>query len=450
MAELTFQNMVKRNRRRLYCTSVYGKMTYAAMEKDARCWRKRLENDLFPGDVLAVPLAHFAQCPGLPWAVWSLNAVLMPLDPRLSGSMRKRIYEQIPLKKVLDTNDIPCGTGMGDSFDLNLDNENPALVILTSGSTGFPRPIVLSLRNLHSSAVGINRYFELKSGERWLHVLPDYHIGGFAVWMRCFLAGACVVHRDHIREGLPPRIQIMSLVVPQLEDLLNAYRPTRTLRAVLLGGSSVPPKLIDKGIKQGWPLYSSYGLTEMASTVAIQCHRQGDEPAEAGADILPERRLKIKKGRLWLKGPMLAMGYYRERRLIPLGDNSGWYATNDSASITDNRVTIHGRLDRVFISGGENVQPEIIEKTLLAVYGVQKAFIIPLTDSRYGAVVAAFIEGDGTVSGESLRREMSVKLPRYMQPAVYYRWPDLKQDGLKWQVNDFMDFLKSGKAEFLE
>src|SRR5919107_790833 len=150
--------------------------------------------------------------------------------------------------------------------------ERPATIIFTSGSTGVPKAALHTFGNHYHSALGSNANIALRPGDRWLHSLPLYHVGGLSILFRCLLAGATVALPE---PGLPLGEAIahsgathVSLVSTQLLRLLREEGFAGTeLRAILLGGGPMPASLVDEAHARGFPIHTSYGLTEMASQV---------------------------------------------------------------------------------------------------------------------------------------------------------------------------------------
>ncbi|WP_054683564.1 AMP-binding protein [Rhodothermus marinus] len=157
----------------------------------------------------------------------------------------------------------------------------------------MPKGVLHTISNHLYSARGVAVHLELHPGDRWLLVLPLYHVGGMGVVARCLLVGAEIV----IPERRAPLDRALvryapthaSLVHTQLWRLLRDTDgpPPRTLRAVLLGGSAIPEEVLQEGVVRGWPLHTSYGLTEMASTVTATPPGASPEVLRTSGRVLP-------------------------------------------------------------------------------------------------------------------------------------------------------------------
>jgi len=85
---------------------------------------------------------------------------------------------------------------------------------------------------------------------------------------------------------------------------------------------------------------------------------------------------------------------------------------------------VQGRKDNQFISGGENIQPEDIERTLIQQEGVQRAVVVPVPDAEFGQRPAAFVQVETHLAPAQLTRQLEASLPRFMIPVEFYAWPE--------------------------
>lgn len=218
-----------------------------------------------------------------------------------------------------------------------------------------------------------------------------------------------------------------SLVPTQLWRLLNGDAQV-SLKAVLLGGAAIPVELTEQAREKGIRSWCGYGLTEFASTV---CAKEADGEADVGQP-LPQRELKIVDGEVWLRGASMAAGYWRDGGLVPLVNEQGWFATRDRGELRNGRLTILGRLDNLFFSGGEGIQPEEVERVIMAHPQVRQAFIVPLDDAEFGQRPVAVVEGDERCDMAALAAWVENKLARFQQPVRWLALPEaLKTGGIK-------------------
>lgn len=174
----------------------------------------------------------------------------------------------------------------------------------------------------------------------------------------------------------------------------------------------MPKQLFDEGVQRGLPLHLSYGMTEMAATIAIA--KKG-EWGKVGLP-LPGRQLELRNGEIWVKGDSLFSGYWTGQGLHQPFDEQGWFQTGDLGEWSEGELRVIGRKDSRFFSGGENISPEEIEKALLSLPGIQQAIVVPREDPEFGHLPVAFIAPGPR---DSLREELQEHLPNYKIPREY-------------------------------
>jgi O-succinylbenzoic acid--CoA ligase len=268
--------------------------------------------------------------------------------------------------------------------------------------------------------------------------LPLYHIGGLAIVMRSALAGAAVaLLHDPVRDWTTRRITHGSLVATQLKRLLEATDgpPPPWLRGLLVGGGPVPSALLDEAHARGWPVHTTYGSTEMASQVTTTPMGASRETLATAGHVLPYRELMVRgTGELAVRGPTRCRAYLMpEGRMQPFGADD-WLGTGDVGHLdAEGRLHITGRVDHQFISGGENIQPETVERALEALPQVARAVVVPVPDAEFGARPVAFVEpAQGMAfSPGCYRAGLQGRLARFKHPDWYLRWPDDMPGGMK-------------------
>lgn len=148
----------------------------------------------------------------------------------------------------------------------------------TSGSEGSPKWVGLSRKALLTSARAVNSHLEAGPKDRWLMVLPGYHVGGFSILARCQESGASfdVVHEKwdphHFAEICREKQStLVSLVPTQVYDLVQAQlSPPKSLRVVIVGGGPLSREIGTQAMELGWPVVQSFGMTEAGSQIATE------------------------------------------------------------------------------------------------------------------------------------------------------------------------------------
>jgi len=309
--------------------------------------------------------------------------------------------------------------------------EVPATVLFTSGSAGPPKAVVHSLGNHYYSALGANSNLPLGVDDRWLLDLPLYHVGGLGIVFRCVLAGAAVVipAREEAAAAALERYEIthLSVVVTQLYRLLqrSASLPV-SLRCVVLGGSPIPLKLLERAHARRLPVFASYGSTEMASQVTTTSFASTAAQRLTSGKLLPHRELQIAQdGEILVRGKTLFLGYAEGREIRRPVTGEGWFQTGDFGRMDDDGyLIVHGRRDNRFFSGGETIYPEEIERVLCEFEGIDQAVVVPVPDEEFGERCVAFLRADrGYPTRDALVAWLQEILPRFKIHDAFYEWP---------------------------
>jgi o-succinylbenzoate---CoA ligase len=322
----------------------------------------------------------------------------------------------------------------GEPADIHLDQ--PATIVFTSGSTGTPKAALHTFGNHYSNALGSNANITLRPGDRWLHSLPLYHVGGISILFRCLLAGATIALPGHwtpIGESIADLgATHVSLVSTQLLRLLREDTDLGRLKAVLMGGGPVSASLVEEAMSRGLPIHTSYGLTEMASQVTTTPPYASPEELYTSGRVLRGREISTsEEGEILVRGETLFAGYVEGGTLdLPL-DKDGWFHTGDLGELDENgSLHVLGRRDNLFISGGENIQPEEIEEVLCRLDSIHEAVVVPVPDPEFGLRPVAFIRTAGNEPGD-LARKLREFLPGFKIPTAFHPWPGNTQRGIK-------------------
>lgn len=277
--------------------------------------------------------------------------------------------------------------------------------ILTSGSTGEPKTVRLSRLALLASARAAHE--RLGGPGQWLLALDESRVAGLGVIVRSVLAGIEPVFLDE-HEDLDSAIQAMtherryiSLVPTQLHRLMKEGKSEalRSFSAVLIGGSSISPRLVSAAHEAGIPIVRTYGMTETCGG----CVYDG-RPLD-GVEIALDANDRIK-----IKGPVLFDGYGDEDFV------QEWFLTQDVGYFdAGGELHIIGRIDDVVKSGAEKVALPAVGHALKDIAGVIDAEAFSVTDEEWGNKIVAAIVGD--VSLDVIRQSMiAAGLPKAWIP----------------------------------
>lgn len=384
------------------------------------------------------------------WAAQMAGYVPVLLHPRLPATSARSIFARVER----------------DWLALPAIPDDVADILLTSGSTGQPKAVVHTAQNHQASAQGAAARLPFGVGQRWLLSLPLCHVGGLALLERARLGGGCLA-LPRAGERLPEALRRtqsthVSVVAAQLRELLQAdsqtdsstHHPTnfhmehpqtlQTLQAIIVGGGPTPVGLLHEAARRGWPILQTWGLTETTAMVSLSEVSRGttrnpshDENAPPPYLLcgtpLPLREVKCTDtGLLAIRGPTVCLGYLTDCGIVSHIDHDGYWVTADRGYIhPDGSIEIQGRMDAMFISGGENIHPEQIEDAILSLPNVTQVVVVPVPDTRWGMRPVAFVDMDRRRENQHvtdvtahIRTSLADKLPNFLLPDRVFPWPD--------------------------
>ncbi|WP_253867089.1 o-succinylbenzoate--CoA ligase [Mycobacterium asiaticum] len=321
------------------------------------------------------------------------------------------------------------GLRVGQEID-----DDVALVVTTSGTTGAPKGALLTGAALTASAAAT--YERLGGPGRWLLAVPPYHIAGLQVLVRSVLAGTTPVELD-VSAGfdideLPSAITALgagrrytSLVAAQLAKALTQPGATAALAdldAILLGGGPAPRPVLDAAAAAGINVVRTYGMSETAGG----CVYDGVPLSGVRLRIRPD-------GRIMLGGDTLAKGYRNPVIPDPFAE-PGWFLTDDLGAVGESgELTVLGRVDDAISTGGLTVLPGPVETALADHPAVRDCAVFGVPDERLGQrVVAAVVVGAGAEAPtlQELRTHVARTLDSTAAPREVHIVEELPRRGI--------------------
>ncbi len=310
----------------------------------------------------------------------------------------------------------------------------------TSGSSGSPKLVELSRRAVLASAAASQSNLGLLDDERWLLCLPLAHVAGLSILVRMLAARRMVVLFDPGEAGLlaraadlgrqmhEHRVTLVSLVPSVLERLLReGVRPPRSLRAVLVGGAGCSEEMAVRARRAGFPILTSYGLTETGSQIVARRYSERDLPLPARSGCvssghpLPGVELKLVGETIALKTPALFSGYFG-RTATPL-DAEGWFITSDRGLIgPEGELYVLGRTDTMIVTGGEKVSPEEVERVLRKIPAIREACVFGVPCAEFGSSIVAVVTAATSgpeIDLELLFAQLGEELARFKLPRAF-------------------------------
>ncbi|HTO08291.1 MAG TPA: o-succinylbenzoate--CoA ligase [Myxococcota bacterium] len=443
--------------------------TFGELEREARARARSLAAlGVTPGDLVAALVPNGAELVALVHAAQLAGAALVPLNLRLTprelafqlGDARPRLLVHAP--ELVTTVQAACAETPGlrraatplpaapadaplcDQIELAA----ACAVVYTSGTTGAPKGAVLSHAAFLWSAIGSAFHLCNAPGDHWLACLPLQHVGGLAILYRSALTGAAVT----VHERFDPArvaaeldwgdVTLVSLVANMLERVLDAWgeRPAPPrLRAVLVGGGPAPAPLLRRARRLGFPIVTTYGLTEAASQVATLPLERARAPGDAIGRPLFCNELRIvspegvtlpagEPGEIAVRGPTLMTGYLRRPEATARALRDGWLHTGDVGALDGSGdLRVLDRRSDLIVTGGENVYPAEVEATLREHPSVADAAVAAESDAAFGARVSAWVvvRPGSSLSHSELASFCRERIAGYKVPRALYLVPSL-------------------------
>ncbi len=412
-----------------------GTVTYAQLDAEARLWAGRLVAlGVAPGGRVATTLPPGCAFATLVHAAPRVGAAVVPLNTRLPRPEQRRQAAAAGADAVVDRSLDGLAAEVESAAEMN-----PAAthaVLFTSGTTGEPKPVELTLGNQEAAARASATALGSEPGDRWLCPLPLFHIAGLAILVRCARAATtAVLHpgfdaQTVTRELADGHATMVSLVSTQLRRLRQAgLESAPRLRAMLLGGGPVPPDLLEWAVEQGLPARCTYGMTETASQVVVT------EVGQTAGRPLPGARIETAPdGEILVGGEMVAPGAMAADGLLHTGDIGRFDR--------DGRLHVEGRIRELIVTGGEKVAPAVVEAALTAHPAVADAAVAGRPDPEWGEAVTAFVVERRPVADYELLAFCRERLAGYQVPKRLVRVPSLPRNAAGKLVRSALDGLE--------
>lgn len=382
----------------------------------------------------AVPVALFgAAWAGIPYVPLNYRLPaddLLALAHRVGAAVavtdtanQSRLNEVAGIETV-GADQFPPNTPPVDLPNWEMDPDQVAVLLFTSGTTGTPKSAVLRHRHLVSYILGSVEFMGAGEDEATLVSVPPYHVAGVAAMLSSVYAGRRIVQLPRFdaddwidtveREGVT-HAMVVPTMLTRIVDALERRggEPILGLRALSYGGGKMPRPVIERALEL-FPItnfVNAYGLTETSSTIALlgpDDHRvaqYSDDPAEQQrlASVgrpLPGLEVEVRDddgkvleagqvGEIFVRGEQVA-GEYREQG--SLLDADGWFPTRDGGYLDEaGYLFIQGRNDDVIIRGGENMSPGEIEDVALTHPAVRDVAAIGVPCREWGEKVVLIL-----------------------------------------------------------
>lgn len=395
-------------------------------------------------------------------ALISLDAVIIPINTKFAKSQiennLKRFdveflitNKEVNFKNLINFPDLEINSQTEKDYIRNLREPNKSKletisnIILSSGSTGDPKGVVHNFANHLYHAESSNRFLQFFEEHSWLLTLPLYHVGGFSIIWKCLLADAQLEIPLNSSDISNTNSTHFSFVLTQFKRILENSDQLKAVTksdCILLGGSAIPASLIKSAIELDLPIRTSYGMSEMSSQIATSPFLSLNE--EISYLPLKYSEIKLLDNKVFVKGKTLFQGYYNSGKIEIELDQQGYFQTGDLGEVINNQLVILGRIDNMFISGGENIYPEKIENEISKLTGSQHCYVLPLDDPEYGQATICVLDKD--FDEEQLKQYLNSTLSEFELPKKYYQFPE-DEHMFKANRNELVQLVKKNKLK---
>jgi len=325
----------------------------------------------------------------------------------------------------------------------SIGDEDPHIIMYTSGTTGVPKGAVLSHRKTFFNALNAAMVYDLTSNDIMIISRPIFHSGGLLVEASPILyKGGTIIVRKRFRphEILDTvqkyRVTVLELAATVYQFLLQECDLTQydlsSIRCYFTGGERIPVAMIKEYLKKGIVISQIFGQTEASTVTFLSPEKAASKIGSVGLPVFHgEVRIVDKEGKdvkptevgeIIIKGPTLMSEYWNRPELTAETIRDGWLYTGDLARMDEEGyVYIVDREKDMYISGGENVYPAEIEKVFFAHSKIFDVAVVGVPDAKWGEVGKAFIvlkPGETMTEEEALKflqgKVGKYKIPKYV------------------------------------
>lgn len=394
---------------------------------------------------VVVPLNTFLQEQEIAHILDDAQPALVIVSPSLASVVEKAAAQRsitVWSEKTIMSQEIPS---VLTHFQVEeIPPDSMAVLLYTSGTTGTPKGVMLSSKNIFTNVLqGLVR-FEISSKDRMFAVLPLFH--SFAqntcIWVSIFVGCTVIlvpkIDRRAILKGLSHKPTILA-GVPALFGLLCLIKtaPLENVKICISGGDALPDKIRAAfSLIYRRKLCNGYGLTETSPFISGDIDDELTSSAHVGRPVvgvdciikdeqgntLPDGSI----GQLWVKGDNVMMGYYKAPEMTNSVMQNGWLSTGDLAFFDyKKRIVLTGRYKDLIISKGFNIYPQEIENILFMHKDVLKAAVIGKPDADNGEIPVAYVQlkqENPNITEELVvlckKNLASYKIPRYFTCSV--------------------------------
>lgn len=428
-------------------------VSYGDLDDGVNRWCHALAaRGVLPGDRVCLLAKNRLEHLTIFFACVRLGAVFVPLNFRLSRGELGAVVDQVEPRVAFKTREFDVARSsiwvaleqvVLDQVErftpVSIDVQDTLMLLYTSGSTGKPKGVMLHAGMLLWNAINTQTDWHLGPNDISIIHTPFFHTGGYNVTALPLLRlGGRLILVDQFDPDETLRIIESEKVtaffaVPTMFQSL-ASRPAfeetdfGSVSLCISGGAPLPQRVLERYRQRGIMLKQGYGMTEVGpNCFAMSNLEAASRPHSVGRPITHSRARLMnangqeaadgEMGELWMAGPHVCCGYWRQREVFNQTCVNGEFRTGDLMTRDpDGYYSVVGRCKDMYISGGENVYPgEVISKILLHP-DVEDAVILAAPDDRWGEVGFAFVQTQEPITLADLRHHLDDHLSRYKHP----------------------------------
>jgi malonyl-CoA/methylmalonyl-CoA synthetase len=397
--------------------------------------------------------------------------IIVPINILYRTRELAHIINDAAPKAVITTSEmsslIPAGTEVWDvaeisksalEFEKNfervsIDGDDAAAIVYTSGTTGRSKGAILTHNNFAANAVNLTACWRITHEERYLAVLPLFHVHGLGNGIVCWLLSGCLMRLSErfdiktapeIFESFEPTLFFgVPTVYVRLLELPDekATGIGKKMRLFVCGSAPLPANVLEEfRQKFGHTILERYGMSE--TLMNLSNPYAGMRRAGSVGFPLPGVSVKIVNsemnpvnegeiGELLVRGANVCAGYWNRPDANEEAFIDGWFRTGDLAEkSSDGYFTLCGRRSELIISGGFNIYPREIEEVLLEQTGVKEAAVCGIADKKRGEIPVAYIVADENFNERAVEEACRAALASFKVPRAFVRVESLPRNAL--------------------
>ncbi|TCS93619.1 class I adenylate-forming enzyme family protein [Hazenella coriacea] len=327
----------------------------------------------------------------------------------------------------------------------SVDGDDAAIIMYTSGTTGKPKGVLCSHRNLYTAGESSGNAIDYHYGDRYLAVTPLFHISGILSIFNCIYFGKTMITLSHAnppdildaieRERVTCLMTVPTLLIYMLPQIMSGEKDLDSIRIFICGGSTVPEKLIRQYDALGFPIVQVYGCTECSGAITFwksnmgleKCHSVGKKQLQGKVKIVnPDTLQEVptgEVGEITFKGPQVCLGYWNNSEATQSTIKEGWVFTGDAGKIDEEGfVYVMDRYKDVIICGGANIYPAQVEEVIRQLEGVLEVALIGVPHEIWGEMPRAYVvkKEDSDLTEQDIMEHCGQRLATYKVTEVIF------------------------------